>query len=178
LLLDISLIAAIQLSALIYGTTVIYQERPYYSVFAVDRFQALAYRDVDHSMIQHDALRQKPFIGPILAVASLPEDQETFQRLLQETLFEGKPDIDRRPEFWTPYNDDHAAVIARAGKLTDLLAAKPEAETAITDLTEERGIDLSRLGYLPFVGRDESFTFVIDAETGEPIDIIDVNPWG
>ena len=103
LLFDLSVIVAIQLTALVYGTTVIFQERPYYTVFAVDRFEILAYRDVDRSMIEHDELRRKPLVGPILAVASLPEDPAEFQRLLQEVLFEGKPDIERRPEYWSPY---------------------------------------------------------------------------
>ena len=43
LVFDLSIIATIQLAALVFGTTVIYQERPYYAVFAVDRFQVLAY---------------------------------------------------------------------------------------------------------------------------------------
>ncbi|MFL2546237.1 MAG: TfpX/TfpZ family type IV pilin accessory protein [Candidatus Rariloculaceae bacterium] len=178
LIVDVSVIAIIQLSALIYGTTVIYQERPYYSVFAVDRFQVLSYGEVDSSMITHDELRQKPFIGPVLAVARLPEDQETFQQLLHETLFEGKPDIDRRPEFWQPYSEGSAAVIARARSLTDLISEKPEAEEEVTNLTEKTGRSIDSLAYLPFVGKGESFTYVIDAETGTPIDIINVDPWG
>ena len=178
LIVDISVIAVIQLAALVYGTTVIYQERPYYSVFAVDRFQILSYGEVDSSMIKDESLREKPFIGPILAVATLPEDQDTFQRLLHETLFEGKPDIERRPEFWTPYSEGSAAVIARARSLKDLVEEKPEAEGEVAKLTAKTGLDIDRLAYLPFVGKDESFTFVLDAETGMPIDIINIDPWG
>lgn len=177
LVFDLSVIVAIQLAALVYGTTAIYQERPYYLVFAVDRLEILAYKDVDSTMIEHQELRRKPFIGPILAVASLPEDQDGFQRLLEETVFEGKPDIERRPEFWSPYANRSDDVIARARSLAELLERYPEARTEISRLTETLDAEIDDLAYIPLVGREKSFAFVIDAETATPIDIIDVDPW-
>jgi len=177
LLFDLSVIATIQLTALIYGTTVIYQERPYYTVFAVDRFEILAYRDVDRSMIEHDELRRKPLVGPILAVARLPEDSAEFQNLLQEVLFEGKPDIERRPEYWSPYAAGSADILERARSLSELLYTRPEARNEISRITAARDTDIDRLAYLPLIGRDRSYAFVVDAETAAPVDIIDVDPW-
>ena len=177
LLFDLSIIATIQLAAFLYGGTVIYQERPYYSVFAVDRFEILAYKDVDSSMIEHEELRRKPFIGPILAVASLPEDPDEFQRLLQEILFEGKPDIERRPEFWSPYASRSADVIARSRALAELFETKPEARAEISRLTETLDAGIDSLAYVPLMGRETSLAFVIDAETAAPVDIINVDPW-
>ncbi len=177
LLFDLSVIAAIQLGALIYGTTVIFQERPYYAVFAVDRFEVISYRDADAAMIDHDALRRKPLRGPILAVASLPEDPEAFQRLLEETVFEGKPDIQYRPEFWSPYSDSSDAVARRARSLASLATEKPEAEALIAEFARALERDISEFSYVPLVGKDRSFVFVIDAMTAEPIDIIDADPW-
>ena len=177
LVFDLSVILTIQLAALVYGTTALYQERPYYLVFAVDRLEILAYKDVDSSMIEYEELRRKPFIGPILAVASLPEGQDEFQRLLEETAFEGKPDIERRPEFWSPYANRSDDVIARARSLAELLERYPEARTEISKLTESLDAEIDDLAYIPLVGRETSFAFVIDAETATPIDIIDVDPW-
>lgn len=177
LVFDLSVILTIQLAALVYGTTTLYQERPYYLVFAVDRLEILAYKDVDSSMIEYEELRRKPFIGPILAVASLPEGQDEFQRLLEETAFEGKPDIERRPEFWSPYANRSDDVIARARSLAELLERYPETRTEISKLTESLDAEIDDLAYIPLVGRETSFAFVIDAETATPIDIIDVDPW-
>lgn len=177
LLFDLSVIAAIQLSALVYGTTVIYQERPYYSVFAVDRFEVLAYRDADATMVESEALREKPLIGPILAVASLPQDPLEFQRLLEETVFEGKPDVQYRPEFWRPYAERSDAVVARAQPLSELTDRKPGTADAVEEFLEAQGRDVEDFSYVPLVGKDRSFVFVIDAETAAPIDIIDADPW-
>ena len=44
---DLAFIACVQLAALAYGVNVIYGERPYFNVFAVDRFTVYAYQDVD-----------------------------------------------------------------------------------------------------------------------------------
>ena len=178
LIFDLSVIVAIQLAALVYGATVIYQERPYYLVFAVDRFEILAYWEVDSSMIEHEELRQKPFGGPILAVASIPEGQDEQQRLLQEILFEGKPDIERRPEFWSPYANRSADVIARATSLAELLDRNPGARAEIARLTDTLNTEIETLAYVPLIGKLTSFAFVIDAETAAPIDIISVDPWG
>jgi len=177
LVFDLSVIATIQLAALVYGTVTVYQERPYYSVFAVDRFQILAYKDVDSSMIEHEELRQKRFVGPILVVANLPEDQIEFQRLLQETVFEGKPDIERRPEYWSPYANRSAEVLARAKSLARLFDRKPEARAEISRLAENLNSDIGNLAYLPLIGRDTSFAFIIDAGTATPVGIINVDPW-
>jgi len=177
LLLDVSVIAVIQLAALIYGATVIYQERPYYAVFAVDRFEVLAYRDVDSSMIKYEELRKKPFIGPILAVANRPQDQAEFQRLLEETLFEGKPDIERRAEYWVPYESGRAEVIARARPLKDLRDGMPDASEKVSSFVESIDLNIEQLAYVPVTGKEDAFVFVIDTGTAVPIDIIDINPW-
>lgn len=177
LLFDLSVIASIQLSALLYGTTVIYQERPYFAVFAVDRFQVLARRDVDASQIGADELSDKPLAGPILAVAVLPEDPKEFQALLEEVLFENKPDIERRPEYWHPYSSRSADVLARGQSLTDLAKARPESRERIEAIIASMHSDGAEPIYVPLVGRGRDFTFIIDGETARPIEIIDVDPW-
>jgi hypothetical protein len=177
LLLDVSVIAVIQLAALIYGATVIYQERPYYAVFAVDRFEVLAYTDVDSSMIQYEELRHKPLIGPILAVANRPENQVEFQRLLEETLFEGKPDIERRAEYWSPYESGSAQVIERSRPLTELRDSTADASAKVLSFVDAIDLSIEQLAFVPVTGKEDAFVFVIDTNTAAPIDIIEINPW-
>ena len=50
---DLTVIALVQVAALMYGATIIYQERPYYLVFAVDRFELVARKDLDLSGIKY-----------------------------------------------------------------------------------------------------------------------------
>ena len=153
------------------------RHRPTESTRAVREARTTRSRDADASMIRHDALTQKPLRGPILAVASLPEDPTEFQRLLEETVFEGKPDIQYRPEFWSPYEERSDAVALRARNLATLAEEKPETEALISSFVQSLDREVSEFSYVPLVGKDRAFVFVIDAVTAEPIDIIDADPW-
>ncbi len=178
LALDMAIIATIQLSALLYGTTVIYQERPYYAVFAVDRFEVLARRDVEPNAAAGARFTSKPLIGPILAFASRPSDPAEFQRLLEETLFENKPDIERRPEYWSRYEDSRDAVLGRAGKLSDLAVQQPAAADRVRRAADALGKDSSALVYVPVIGADQPLTLVLDPESALPLKVLKINPWG
>lgn len=174
LMIDMTFIVVVQLAALIYGTTVIYTERPYFAVFAVDRFEVIARHEVDLTQVATPELLDKPLSGPILVVALLPDTTEGMQRLLDETVFEGKPDIERRPEFWRPYAEQVGRVIARL-KALDALAARDASRT--DRLLEHLDRPADELGYVPLIGKDRDFAFVIDKQTGAPIDLLDIDPW-
>lgn len=178
---DIAFIACVQLAALLYGVTVIYRERPYFNVFAVDRFVVYAHRDVDRAQWQ-DALAAgrldpKPWRGPTLVVAIRPTDQEAYQRLLEETVFGGKPDIDRRPEFWSRYAEQAQQVVARQRPLATLRTARPAAAAAIAELPRRLGVPEERLGFVPMVAKNRDVSMIVDASTGAPLEVLDVDPW-
>lgn len=177
---DVACIALVQLTALVYGLTVIYQERPYFTVFAVDRFTVLAFQDVDGEQWREarasGRIDAKPSYGPLLVAAIRPEGEQ-YQRLIDETLFEGKPDIDRRPEFWSRYEDQTAQVADRQHSLAELKAARPDAAARIAALPRKLGLPEERLGFTPMNAKNRDVTAVVDAETGELLDVIDVDPW-
>lgn len=179
---DLAFIAFVQLAALVYGLTAIYRERPYFTVFAVDRFYVVSERDADP--VELAAAREagrvtaKPFREPLLVVAAFPTDLATQQRLLDETLFQGLPDIERRPEFWQPFAEQVSAVQRAQHPLSTLRAKQPGAAAAIDGLIKNLGLPEDRLAYLPLVAKNRDVAFVVDAETGAPLDVIDVDPWG
>ncbi|NNC63275.1 MAG: hypothetical protein HKN84_00700 [Gammaproteobacteria bacterium] len=177
LALDMTMIAMIQLSALLYGTAMIFQERPYFAVFAVDRIEVLAKGDVDAAAIAGTSFENKPLVGPVLAVATVPSDPVEFQRLLQETLFEGKPDIERRPDRWSAYAESKDAVLARARRLSTLLAERPGSAEVISRASRALDMEPADILYLPAVGGDRALTLVIDPETALPLAALDFDPW-
>ena len=52
LLFDLSVILFVQLAAIAWGTLSLYQNRPYFMVHTVDRFEVLSKRDVDLTRIR------------------------------------------------------------------------------------------------------------------------------
>jgi hypothetical protein len=178
---DLAFIACVQLAALFYGVTVIYRERPYFTVFAVDRLMVHAYKDVDSTewqdALESGRLQRKPWRGPLLVVATRPTDHAAYQRLIDETVFRGLPDIDRRPEFWNRYAQQAQQVVARQQPLATLRAARPQAAAAIADVAGRLGLTEERLGFVPMIAKNRDVSMIVDAATGAPLEVIDVDPW-
>jgi hypothetical protein len=177
---DLSVIALVQLAALTYGLMVIYDERPYFTVFALDRFFVLARQDVDLAQLA-DAqaagrLDDKPSRGPMLVVATRPTGA-AFQKLLDETVFGGKPDIERRPEFWSRYEVEAAQVTRRAQPLATLQAARPDDRAKIAALQAKLGLAAERIAFVPMIAKNRDVSLLVDSTTGSPLDVVDVDPW-
>lgn len=175
LVFDLCIIALIQLSALTYGLTVIYQERPYFTVFVIDRFEVWAEKDVDYHAVEDEYLKQKPWIGPIYAIATLPESDAERAQIMQG-LFAGKPDIDRLPQYWSAYDARPEIVIARGVGLAELKADHPDASAQIDKVINAHR-DTKNLIGLPVMGKEDVYVLVLDGATPIPVDLIKLNPW-
>jgi hypothetical protein len=177
---DLAVIALIQLAAFVYGVTTIYMGRPYFTVFAVDRFYVLARADIVRDELERhelDRWMSKPLRGPLVVAAERPNDSAGAQRLLDETIMQGKPDIERRPDYWTPYANAAGEVAARARPLARLKAARPRAAAAIGALPARLGVAEERLGFLPLIARNRDLSFIVDMTSGALLDVLDVDPW-
>lgn len=172
LVFDLCMIGLVQLGALGYGVNTVYQERPYYVVFVKDRFEVLAYRDIDAQAIRDVALRRKSWREPVMAIASLPTDSAARNRVLEETLFEGKPDIHARPEFWRPYAGNIAEVLPGARPIEQLLEWRP-------GLINDLGVDAAgdKFVFAPVMGRKRVFSLILDKSTGQPVRLVPFDPW-
>lgn len=174
---DLTVIALIQVAALAYGTTVIYQDRPYYLVFSVDRFEVVVKQDVDVTQIKYDALKEKPWIGTVKVFARLPDDPAALSKFTEEVVFEGKPDLERRPEFWHPYADHARDASAQAVRIEVLLRDDEDVAGRASRIIEKHQDDHARLGYVPLLGRTSTFAIVLDMDTGEQLEVLDIDPY-
>jgi len=174
---DLATIAVLQLVALVYGTVTLFSERPYFTVFAVDRFVVLARKDVDFSGINNDQLTDKPFAGPITMVATLPKDIDEYQRFLNSVIFENQPDLERRPEYWSPYAEQTEQVLARAGSIESLRENRSVAGNQLERLLQKIDKRDDQLGFLPLFSNKGDFVMIIDRDNGMPIDAIEVDTW-
>ena len=172
---DLAFIAVVQLAALLYGVTLLYRERPYVAVFAVDRFHVWAAAEAP----PFDAERfgGKPLVGPLLVAAEVPEDGQESLRLMLDVLRGGR-DIDRRPDLWRPYAANAAAVVDRARPLAALVEEEGEdAARAVAELLRRIDLPEAQLGFLPLLAKNRDLSVVIDRRTGMPVEVLDVDPW-
>lgn len=174
---DMAVVAAVQLSALLYGATVLYRERPYYLVFAVDRFELVAVTEIDRSAMPDVEWLDKPWGRPVWVFAQRPDDPEALQGLLADVLFEGKPDIERRPEFWRDYSAHVQEVLAKASAMESLIDANPGIAENIDAIAERQGKDREGLGVIPVVGRERDFAYIVDLDDASPLGIVGIEAW-
>jgi hypothetical protein len=174
---DLIVILLIQTAAFAWGGYALYQNRPYFMVFTVDRFEVLTMRDVDLATITDSKLLNKPLAGPILLYASMPAEPQAFQKFIKEVMFEGKPDLQFRAEFWSLYAEKQQLSLSPAQPLETLRSARPDSLQAIDKLVKNNGGDINRLKYVPGMAQNGQFAAILDADSGEVIDTLVIDPW-
>lgn len=173
LLLDLVLVLVVEIAVIAVVASDLYQRRPYFAVFAVDRFQLVAANEVDWGDIRYDELRSKPFGRPRLVYAKLPEDPSVITALIEEVVVGGGADIDRRPEFWLPYPEGVPTV---RESLISLATTSKGAKTVEVWLQSD-ALDAADFGYLPLRGRVGDASIVVDRSSGTPVKILEFDPW-
>ena len=173
LLFDLLFVLAIEVAVIAFIAHDLYERRPYFAVFAVDRFELVAANEVDWGDIRQDELRSKPFGSPRLVYAKLPEDPAAITTLIEEVVLGGAPDIDRRPEFWLPYSE--GAQTVRESLIS--LENTSNAAAMIEDWLNSDALDALNFGYLPLRGPTGDASIIISRASGMPVDILDFDPW-
>ena len=176
LLFDLVVISLIQIAAVAWGTLSLYQDRPYFMVYTVDRFDVLSRRDVDLATITESNFLDKPLMGPVLLFANMPSDPAAYQKLLHEVMFEGKPDLQFRPEFWSLYTERKQLALQNSRPLGDLRSKNPDSGRAIDRSVKRHGGNIELLRFVPAMQKGGQFAVILDAD-GNVVDMLMTNPW-
>jgi hypothetical protein len=171
---DVSAIAVVQLVALIYGGSILYQERPMFLVFSVDRFVLVSADDIDVSKLRDPSLLNATEVGPIPVYARMPEDPEERNKLVSEVL-SGQPDLEFRAEYYEPYSPNLTNILGKGKRI--------EVFQLLTDNDREQ-VTVFHAGncpddcvYYPLVGKKQEVLLAISEKDGRVVGSIDVDPW-
>lgn len=178
LLLDLCLIAVIQISALVYGLYVIAQARPVFIVAAIDRFEVVAANEIDPVDLakgRKPQFRRLSWTGPKLVAAQRPDNLKQRQDLILSNSV-GK-DLKMFPEFYVDYADGASAMLARAKSLASLHKAKPTSESVVKAWLKGHDRDAASVVWLPVNVRKVAMTMLLDARTGAVLDALPIDPW-
>ena len=171
---DLAFIAAMQATALIYGIHIVFVARPIYILFAIDRFNLVAAKDLDPNDIAkatYPEFRSLPLGRPTYIAAVLPTDTKEKTELLFSGLA-GK-DVELFPKYYVPYEQQAANAVKRSKDIAVLLKRDPQAVRGFLD-SAGRAPDSVR--YLPLRARADA-SVLIDASSGAPLGIVKVDPW-
>jgi len=177
LMFDLIVIACAEIAVFGWALSEIHDRRPVFTVFAVDRFEVVARSEVDLTPLVDARLATRPGHAPRLIYAALPTDPEVMNQLIDDTVFLGRSDIDRRPEFWEPYAQGVATVRARARPLSLYLALGDDLAGPVQRWLTGRKAKAGDYIFLPVRGRGGDAMMIVHADVGYPVGIVAVDPW-
>lgn len=173
---DLTVIALLQVSALIYGAYRLYDEKPDYLVFAIDRLEFIPSKQIDQSAIPFDGSELKRFAKLSQVFARLPEDPEEKQRFLS-SIMDGQPDLERRAEYWEPWASGADAIRDSIKPIDEIKPTSTKERENIKDAIETYGDLHPNLGVLPIGGIERDLGMLIDRDTLDVLDVLNANPW-
>lgn len=175
---DLAIIAALQVAALAYGSYVMFEARPVYTVFVKDRFETIAANSIDPASLDKapPAFHQLPLAGPQVVAAEPPKNaDEAIDVGIQ--AFGGGADVANMPHLYLPYEKATDKVAKVARPLVSLSQRGKDQATAVNDFVTASGNGARSLGYVPVRARNRDFTAVVDRKTGEIVGYLALDPW-
>lgn len=170
---DLSCIAFVQIAALVYGGSIIYQERPAFLVFAVDHFVVISANEVEQAKLSQELAAEKG-IGPQVVIAKRPEGQEEKNELLF-SLLAGEVDIELRPELYESISEHLDFVFSRRIPLDKLKTNEQQRKEVESFIANQDSPDL--FGFFPLTGKFNTMMLVFSKDKAKPVKVFHFDPW-
>ena len=171
---DLSVIALLQIGALVYGSYVVFVARPVFIAFVVDRFETVRAIEIDPADLaqsRYPDYRTLSVTGPVLVAVEPPTDEKERTDLVFSALQGGK-DLRHVPKYYVPYSDYRQQVIAKSQPLDMARKGQELLADAIDKYVAGSGRKESEIRYVPVRTRSVWGAALIDAKTGELIKLV------
>jgi len=178
LIVDYSIIGALQLAALLYGVSVVAGYRPAYIAFTVDRFDVVSVGEFDPADLKEATFKEYqhlPWFGPELVVAIKPEDIKERNDAIFLAL--GGKDISLRPKYYRPYSTRRNDIVKAIRPLSELFNKHPDVQVSVTKAIESHHLDLNSAGWLAVKHRRGFWIAIMDTKTTLPIEYLPIDPY-
>jgi hypothetical protein len=176
---DLLIVVLIQLAALFYGLHAVFNARPVFMVFNVDRFDivyATEITDVNLAKATREDYRSFPLFGYRLVAAQSPKDSKQRIEMLDSSLA-GGADLPQLPQYYLPYQDMKAEVQKRMRPLDELRSFNKDQLPAIDALINKYALEKNDVGFLPLKAKVSDLTVIVSRNTGEVLGLEDLKPW-
>ncbi|MGN8060764.1 TfpX/TfpZ family type IV pilin accessory protein [Ralstonia sp. 22111] len=167
LTLDLSLVALVQLAALLYGLHSVTLARPVILAFETDRLVTVSAAEINTAdlPLAPAGFQALSWTGPVLIGTRTPKDgSETLKSIELSTL---GIEPSARPGWWQPYEKSRPVVRQRMKRLDARRAKLPSEKQAIIDeAAKKTGLPVDQLYYLPLVSKKQLDTWIalLDAQ--------------
>lgn len=161
--LDLSLVAAVQLGALVYGLHAVAVARPVAVAFEADRFTVVSAAEIDPAALAGapESLRSLPWNGVRRVGVREPADSDEKFASLAMSLQGVEPSA--RPDWWLPDSGaERAKIRAKMQPVAKLLERYPD-NPGLNRAVAETGLAQQDIYFLPFTSqRNKNWTVLLD----------------
>lgn len=173
LIMDLAVIACLQLAALSYGLWTVAEGRPAWLVFNSDRFDAVTVVDIDKRWLNEARAeyRSVSLTGLRWVGAEKPDNPDQRGRILFESL-QGGSDIAQHPSLYQPLANMLDAMHLRAQPLERLYEFN---DTHVVDRMLLSWPDAQ--AWLPLKARSKPMVVLLGKGGREVLGIVDLSPW-
>jgi hypothetical protein len=166
---DIAVIAVVQLTALIYGATTLWQGRPLYYAFSVNQLEVVQANELDPAEVafaQQQNLDLAPhwYSLPRWIYAPLPADEKKSDAIVRSAI-SGGSDVTDMPRYFQPWSDGFPELRKQLKKVDDWKFFSGKEKTLLKQRMLERGIAADAAVTIPLTGRGRPLLAVFDLGT-------------
>lgn len=173
LVMDLAIIAALQMGALGYGLWTVSEGRPVWIVYNTDRFDVVTKVDIDIRQLSKAPAEylNASWTGPRWVGTATPDDIEQRNSILFEATLGGS-DIAQRPNLYRPLAEMAAAIQQRAQPLEKLNDFNEDnvVRSALQNWPEAAA-------WVPLMARVKPMVVLLGENKSDVIAIVDLNPW-
>ncbi|MGL4575226.1 MAG: TfpX/TfpZ family type IV pilin accessory protein [Burkholderiaceae bacterium] len=175
---DLSVIAAVQLAALIYGAHTVFVGRPAFLVFAKDRFEVVSPTEWDAQSAltakQANNLAAAQSVFQPKWVAAVESNDPERRKDILFAAATGGPDWPQLPELYVPLEKVQPEIIKRAKSLADLKPLNVGKEAEIDALAGQFG---AQAKWVPLKAPALDMVVLVNGETAKVLKMVDLRPW-
>jgi hypothetical protein len=164
---DIGVIVAVQLCALIYGSTALWNGRPLYYAYSEGVLQLVQAYDIN-SNAAAEARRLNPSLAPhwySLARwiwAPLPEDPKEKEAIVLGATLDGSDDVISMPKYFKPWDQGLPELRGKLKKVDDIAYFSVGEKKKLKSIMQAAGLPSDQLNTMPLTGRGHPLLAVFD----------------
>lgn len=179
-LIDFSIIAIVQISALLYGMHTVFVNRPVFVVYNVGRFDLVSANEIDNNDKASEAdpaFKKTSIFGPKYVGALLPTADEEKSKMTLSAL-EGGADLPQMPKYYVAYDSVRSELIKVAAPIESMKSVNLSGFNEIMNKIKDLKKEPSDVGFLIVKVRNNFFTALVDKKTGNVIYFFKIKSWG
>lgn len=171
---DLTVIGVLQVAALLYGASVMFQSRPVFNVLEENVFKVTLASDFKDNQALLKAKDPKwqtlPWFGPELVAATAPTDPKE----IEEITFAAASGLDWNmfPQLYVDYDSQREVALKHAKPLSTLKASSADNAQIVDAFIAQSGKPENAFVFLPIVQGFTSMSAVLDASNADFIEII------